>query len=298
MALATLLCGGDASAQGAPRVTILTVKQEKIEGAFKGATPTELVIELAGQELKIPTANVAYVSFTGDAPAGAATTAAPSKMDTAFAAFAELNRALAVGVLRDQYSERLVATMSKVVEFTGGDSREWMDIRLAMYSAMEQYKEPLAKLENWTDASMYFGRAMADIQWAETLRKRGDAERMHQETPDEKPLPLNQDVPGRLGFGDRLMSRDMDKGTENAYNDVWTFEVTTVGTVTIEMSAGPFDTHLTLLDASGKKLDSDLAFGSKATIKRRLGTGKYVIWAGSWKPRDVGNYTIHALLTP
>jgi hypothetical protein len=296
--VAALLGAREASAQTAPRVTILTVKQEKIEGAFKGATATEVVIELAGQELRIPTSNIAYVSFTGDAPAAGAAAAAPSKMDTAFAAFAELNRALAVGVLRDQYSERLVATMSKVVEFTGGESKEWLDIRLAMYNAMEQYKEPLAKLENWKDASLYFGRAMADIAWAETLRRRGESERTHVESPNEKPLALNQDVGGRLGFGDRVMSREIDKGTENAYNDVWTFEVTTVGTVTIEMAANAFDTHLTLLDASGKKLDSDLAFGSKATIKRRLGTGKYVVWAGSWKPRDVGNYTIRALLTP
>jgi hypothetical protein len=294
LVVAGVMGAADAMAQ-TQRVTIVTVKQEKLEGAFRGATPTDVSIELAGQEIKIPVASIAYISFTGAAPAAAATAAAAAlPIDTAFAAFAELQNALAVGVLREQYSERLVATMSKVVAFTGGSSREWMDVRLAMVNAIAQYQEPLKTAESWESAAGYWTKATYDLQWAEALHKRGDAERMHEERMDERPLALGEQVEGRLGHGDRLMSREMDRGTENAFNDVWTVDVPTGGNLVIEMTAAPFDPHLTLLDANGKKLDSDLAQTYRATIRRRVPPGTYRIWAGAWKPRDVGNYALRA----
>ena len=91
-----------------------------------------------------------------------------------------------------------------------------MGIRLAMVNAIAQYQEPLKDLESWKGASTYWARALSDINWAEALRKRGESERNHQESPEEKPLPLNQDVEGRLGFAGAFKTRDVGSYTIHA----------------------------------------------------------------------------------
>ena len=46
-------------------VSISTAKGETIEGLFRGATETEVVIEIAGQRVRLPISDIRLISFVG-----------------------------------------------------------------------------------------------------------------------------------------------------------------------------------------------------------------------------------------
>jgi hypothetical protein len=54
-----------AYAQESPKITITTKTGENLEGTFKGGTNSEIIIDIAGQELRLPIAKVRFSIIRG-----------------------------------------------------------------------------------------------------------------------------------------------------------------------------------------------------------------------------------------
>lgn len=280
-------------AQPLRRVTIVTTKGDTIEGTLKSVTDVDILIEVAGQPLRVPLETVRYVSFVGildDAPSKGTDSATPA--DGALKALKELRTATEVGMLRAQYSEKLVAALSPVLAFAErGPAAVHADVKKAMLLAANEYKAPLATVGSWKNAGAAMARAATWVSYAEALLALKDEE-THAEEPGEKTISVGSDVTGRLGFGDAVMARTLDWTATDGFNDNWSLELNSPSRVTIEMSANPCRPHLVLTDESGKKLDSDAApFDGTARIRKSLTTGRYHIWAGTFDPQ-VGTYRL------
>ena len=273
-------------AQSQPKkVTVVTAKGDVIEGVLRGATDTELSIEVAGQLVKIPLDTLNYVSFVGridGSTAAAASVPAASPLDAAFAGFQDLQMATEIGVLRPQYSEKLGTALRPVQTFLSQPDDSWADVKTAMKKAIELYQWPLSDLDSWKDASSLFNGARRWVDYAKTLAALpGDA--THKENPAERKIEPHGSFSGRLGSGDRplpagyLGSKLLSIHYDGGPSDVLSFDLSTAVDFDVEMSCTPCGGGLVLLDGSNKKIDSDM--GLPARIKKHLEPGHYVLLA-------------------
>lgn len=292
LSLTVVLSAVALSAQLPRRVTIVTQKGDVIEGTLKSATDSEVVIEIAGQALKVPVETIKYLSFVGKLDAAPSVVAHSGKpIDEAIKSLNELRAATRVGMLRAQYSEKLVATLPQVRTFAESREAGWFDVKLAMTNAVLHYQRPMASIESWKDAGWNMGMGGRWVDYVETLRANGDEE-THTEKPDDQPISIGSAVTGRLGAGDASMSKMLDASSEGGFNDKWSLELTSPANVTVSMTSEPCRPHLTLTDGSGKRLDADSGpYGGDASIHKSLPAGRYRIWAGSFSSQ-VGSYKL------
>jgi hypothetical protein len=273
-----LLCSLTVFAQ-ATRVTILTTDGERVEGVLKGASGTEFVLDVQGAERKITTASVAQLIVVPLSP-----------LRSAFVAFEPLLNALSSGsVNRENYNVYL-AKAEGAAGFANG-SGGWADIRMAMRSALTEYQDAATK-DGWDKRDEFWRRAHFDLMWAAELEKRDANTPGRIEDPTPRPLRIGQQVRGRLGVGDRQMTKAIDATAIGAFNDLWGIELRGSATVVIEMSSNVLTPRVTLLDESDRVLASETAEFSHVTLRRRLTTGAYRIMAGTSKASDVGTYTL------
>ncbi len=283
------------SADGS-KVTIATQKGDIVEGIFLAATATEITVEVAGQPLKIPVSSVKYVSFVGVLGAGGADAkaAGPASgtMEAAFAALHKLQETLRVGVLRAQYSEKLVETLPTVNAFIDNGS-DWPDVRLALASATVAYKRPLGAgtryYTPWQFAAGDFAEASVFIAYAESLAKI-PSEKDHTESPDEVPLELGREIEGRLGTGDRHVLNKLTEKLAGRLADVYVVNLSG-GHLAVTMDQHFGTCGLVLADSAGVAVkveakdrpSSELRFDVKVP-------GKYRIWAAG----TMGTYKLNA----
>jgi hypothetical protein len=276
-------------AQEPRRVTVSTLKGDTIEGIIKAMTATELILQVAGQDLHLPLDTLKVISFVGkiddSRPAGG------SSLSDALKALNELHAASEIGMLRDQYSQKLIETLPRVRAFTK-TATGWNDVRLAMEAAIAKYQEPLQDLASWKNAGAAMTAGAKYAAYAEELSRR-DGEESHVETQAEREVRLGEVFRGRLGMGDRAMPRELDRSSEGAFNDVLKLTVSTLTQVTIALTCNDICIpHLTLTDEAGRKMEGDAGFSGRSTIKRQLKSGTYLIWAGAMNKGEVGEYTL------
>jgi hypothetical protein len=109
---------------------------------------------------------------------------------------------------------------------------------------------------------------------------------------------------GTLAFGEvrhqSLAATDC-RLVDGSYADFWTLNLTTAGSIQIDLLSGTFDTYLGLLDSEGEILgDSDdhdnpigaTFYDTSARIERTLGTGSHTIVATSYTPATTGSYQL------
>jgi hypothetical protein len=278
----------------AKKVTISTKDGTSVEGVLRSLTDAEIVVEIAGQPLRFPIDSIRYLSFVGkiDTPTTSATTPATS-MELALKALKDLKAATEIGMLRDQYSQKIVETLTKVRDFTGSETKDWLQVKAAMEKAIEVYQAPLASLDAWKTAGSFMTWAAEWSEYAAELVIRPD-ENKHVETASDGTITWNQTVMGRLGIGDRVMTRDLDASTAGGFNDRFTLEVaSTIPYLRIVMTCRPCRPHLTLQSAAtGRQIDGDAGNLGTSTIERRnVPAGVYYIWAGTWQTQ-LGDYTL------
>lgn len=280
-------------AQEVRRITVVTLKGDVIEGVLKSATGVELSVEVAGQQLRLPLSTLKLISFVGRIDEARAASSPVSPMDDAFKALNELAAATEIGMLRDQYSQKLIDTLPRVRAFTKV-AAGWDDVRAALELAIVQYQEPLADLANWKSAG---GSMAAGRKWAEYAKELAtrDGEETHSETSAEQDLRVGKSVRGRLGKGDRQMPGELDRSSQGAFNDVFRLKLDSVTQVSVVVSCGTCKPHLTLADASGRKIEGDAGYSGKSTIKRQLKPGVYSLWVGEIYAGEVGEYTLEWL---
>lgn len=271
------------------RAAVMTAKGDLVEGVFKGLTDTEAVIEIAGQTVRIPLADVRYVSFVGKIEVAGTVVPTLSPMEKAFASLKDLRTATQIGMLRDQYAQKLVETLPPVRAFVDAEEANWFDVRLALMSSLANYQRPLSSLEAWKGAgeSMGFGGAYAE--YAMKLASQPD-ESTHKEDPAELSITVGGEARGRLGFGDQIMAARLDRSTEGALNDVYNLIITEKQRITIEMACVPCLPHLTVALA-GKAVEGDMGWNGKSTIRFDAIPNRYQIWAGTQKG-SVGEYVL------
>ena len=280
------------------RVTVVTDKGDVIEGALKGATDTEVSIEVAGQPVKIPVASIRYLSFIGkinDAGTTAppATAAAARTVDVALAALRDLRSVTEIGVLRTQYSEKLVSTLLPVKAFADRSDGTWIDLKAALRKATSYYQAPLISLESWSNASRMF---MFAAQWADyaALLSGQPNESAHIESGDQQQIDTRGTLNGRLGSGDRQLPKNLlRKDFDGGFSDALQFSLATDADLDVEMSCAPCHAGLVLMDSTGKKIDSDAGISrtSAPHIKKRLPPGRYVLLPATTID-EVGSYKL------
>lgn len=281
------------SAQSARRVTLVTQKGDVIEGTLKSATDADVVIEVAGQPLRVSLETIRYMSFVGKLDAAPPMgTDSGKPLEVALKALKELRGASRVGMLREQYSEKLVATLPQVRAFAEGPGDSWADVKIAMMFAVARYEAPMASLEMWTNAGFNMTVAGNYVDYVEALMALKDEE-THTEKPSDQAISIGSDVTGRLGKGDVIMAKTVEKSAAGGFGDNWTLDMKTPSQVTIELTSKPCHPYLVLTDESGKKLDSDAggSLSGQARIRKSLPAGRYHIWAGS-SVSEVGTYKL------
>jgi hypothetical protein len=107
------------------------------------------VLEVAGQPIRLPIETVSSISFTGSTSAisSSAAVSTSKPVETALASLKSLKAATEIGMLRSQYSQKLVELLPQVSEFVSSKETTWVDARLAMLQAIEYYRMPLSTLE-------------------------------------------------------------------------------------------------------------------------------------------------------
>lgn len=276
-------------AQEGRRVTVSTLKGDTIEGTIKAMTATELTLQVAGQDLHLPLETLKVISFVGKIDDSRPT--GPSPLGDALKALNELHAASEIGMLRDQYSQKLIETLPRVRAFTK-TATGWNDVRLAMEAAIAKYQEPLQDLASWKNAGAAMTAGAKYAAYAEDLAKR-DGEESHAESQNEREVRQGAVVSGRLGMGDRTMPKELDRSSEGAFNDLLKVVISALAQTTIAMTC--HDTcipHLTLTDEAGRKIEGDAGYSGRSTIRRQLKPGTYFIWVGSVSKGDVGEYTL------
>lgn len=276
--------------QESRRAAVMTAKGDLVEGVLKAVTETEAVIEIAGQSIRIPVAEIRYISFVGKIDAATSGTAAVlNPMEKAFASLKDLRAATQIGMLRDQYAQKLVETLPNVRTFVDSDGDDWKDVRLALMSAMVNYQLPLSSLDAWKGAGESMGRGALYADYAMTLAQEKD-EAKHVEDPGIKQISIGDEKTGRLGFGDQQMAAKLDRSTEGGLNDVYDLVVKEKQRVTIEMSCVPCIPHLTVA-LIGKSVEGDMGWNGKSTVKFDADPNRYQIWVGTQKG-SVGSYRV------
>ena len=290
LALAALV--SSVSGQSERRVTISTTKGDVVVGPLRALSADEVAIEVAGQSIRIPLSEVKYLSFVGEiAPSLPGATSAETPLQAALRSAKSMRAASQVGLLREQYSAKLVETMPAVQAFIAEDDKRWINVKAALVALAANYQAPMADLQSWNLASTYMGRAARWLAYADDLSTRPGEETA---TGIEETKPLNQSdaVTGRLMIGDAQMDRSLDASSVGGLNDRFTIEVPTYSTLEILMTCAPCDPHLTLVDPKGKKVDGDAGSGGTSKLsKKNLSPGTYTIWAGTYA-RQVGDYKL------
>lgn len=293
---------GHVAAPGS-RATIVTKQGETVSGALVATTPEGLTLSLGGQPIVFRFENISSVNFGAEpsAPTGATTAVLASStkrasLDAALRALSELQAATEIGVLRPQYSEKLIETLTRVKAFTDAPGTDWADIRLAMLTAINYYQQPLADLDNWKDAPTSWASARPWVEYSRRLASSDAPD--HEEWNTASPLELNQSVTGRLGMGDRKMPSSLDRSSAGHFNDVYVLKLDAPATVVITMRSPLLSPHLTLLDAWERRIEANAGFFGDSTIKRKLAAGTHYIWAGSMGDRFVGTYSLSVNAQP
>lgn len=291
-----------ANAQIETPATVVMRTDAVVEGVFRGATAEEILLDVAGQSLRLPLARIKYISFAGrlERVTVSKEPAPPRLIDQAQAAFKELRAATEAGLLREQYSQKLLDTLPRINEFVNGPGTDWADVRLAMQMATRLYKEVLGGvgstsevLQAWQQAPNNWAQAAKVVDYA-TLLASDPREETHVAAPSEAAIKLGQSVQGRLGVGDVLMSSTLDVSSAGSFNDVFKLELGGQANLKIQMNGnGVCRPHLTLADARGKKIEGDMGGSTyPATITRKLVSGTYFIWAGTDSPNEVCAYSL------
>ncbi len=282
----------------APKVTVATKKGDFIDGALRSASPSEVVIEVAGQPITIPTDGVKYLSFVGrieqTPTSSSASGTAPGTIEDALAALDEIGKAVRVGVLRPQYADLMVAQLPRVMAFLDTPDEDWMDVRLALQAARHEYEGPLRSIEAWSNGSAYITEAGLWVLYAKWIREQPDA-RTHREAPFKGQLQLDTPVEGRLGFGDSKLPAELARYAElpSAPAEAYEIDLPQPGKLTLEVtSPTPGHPSLVVIDSFGKVLDSDSSGRLKKDLKA---TGHHTVWVVG---NPVGTYKLTANFSP
>ena len=179
--------------------------------------------------------------------------------------------------------------LSPVREFIERDDG-WWDVRIALEKAIGFFQQPLSSTSAWSSASRDFTRAATFADIATKLAALPDAPD-HVESREVTPIEVDGRLEGRLGHGDWLMPRELDRFSAGGLNDQVSFTLEERSSVEIVMDCNsPFcRSHLTLVDAQGGSIDSNS--GSAAEIRHTLEPGNYLIWAGT-SAGFIGFYTL------
>jgi hypothetical protein len=265
------------------KVSVATKKGDLVDGTLVGVSATDVSILIAGQSVKIPLADVKYLSFSGrlDTPcaSGASGGARPGSAEDAFAALDDLRGALQVGVLRPQYSDKTVALLPRVNAFARDiGTGEWMDVRIALAAAVSEYSIPLVSLEAWEQAPYRWARASRFVDYAKKLYS-NPGERTHGETENiEGMLDLGKAIEMRLGVGDaKLPQLDSDWGGRSA--ERYKFSIATPAKVIFTGTGAGYDHALFLMDTNGNRIGKET--GESTSLKKKLQPGTYLLWVSS-----------------
>ena len=273
-----------ASADEGTRITVVTHTGEKVEGTLRGIAGNELLLDVAGQSFKLPVETLKYISFVGEMENVSSQMKSATKkqpLDDALDAFKELRAATEVGILREQYSQKLLDTLPRVNAFVNGEKVDWADVRIAMIFATRLYQDALNR---WGEKDSIlstvpqddWSSARAFVDYAALLASY-PGEKTHREKPSETSIMVGASADGRLGVGDSIMSKELDRSSAGGFNDVFKVMLASQTNLDINLrTKGGCPPHLTLVDALGKKLD-----GSSGNIRRNLNPGTYTIWAGT-----------------
>ncbi len=265
------------------KATIVTRSGETIEGVFRGATGADVTIEVAGQPIRIELAKVRYVSFVGaiNASAGDATKAPGhprGSIEDALAALGDLMAATRVGLLRDQYGEKLVATMPRVDAYLDAAGKEVSDVPLLIRRARTVYAIPLSSVASWQSASEYMTRGASIVGYANHLIESDKGASSHKEDPAPLPLAWGPSA-GRVGVGDLEVEKNLKPDHSWTYADVREFSVTQETEITITMGASPCDPQVYILSPAGGKVAEKHGEGS-VTMKVKVKAGSYRLLLG------------------
>ncbi len=291
------------AAQTGTPVTVETREGDRIDGRLLSATETEVTIRVAGQPITLPVSEVRYLSFVGaivqsDGPGDRSNDGQANGPDPLLVGLLNALRSIEVAAdigfddeAREDYAQ--VYAEAFVRQFETSADTSWVDVRIALASALQQYREPLESDFRWTARERSFDRAVPFLSYATQLSA-DPSEASHTEDPEEtRVLALSQLVEGRLGWGDREMAGVLDSSSEGAYNDLFQFTLTESMRTEIELRCTPCAPHLTVTDAAGAKIEGDAGRrGGRSRIRRDLEAGTYYIWAGTNKANDVGEYTL------
>jgi hypothetical protein len=268
-------------------------KGDTVEGTFRGASATELSIEVAGQQLRIPLGDIRYLSFVGRldsaGPAVSATpgTSATGSIDDAFAALDELDGAVRIGVLRAQYSEKIVATLPRVLAFVDANEADNPDLSSVLREAVRFYKMPMEEISKyynpWEQAPSAWGIAGRYVDYAKQLAKNP---RPPEEDTATRELVLGQPMKGRLRHGDKVVPPGIDKDSAGYLADVFRLKLDSETKLSFRMTAIPCPGTILVLDGTGKKI-ADKAVELKKTLK----AGVYEVWAAC---RTAGDFDFQA----
>jgi hypothetical protein len=283
------LGAASAVAQQPRRVTVVTDKGDAVEGVLKGVSETEASVEVAGQTMRFPLGAIRYISFAGKLEGGEHGSAVVTPLAKAVESLRSLRAATEIGLLREQYSQKLLELLPAVNEFANAPGDDWADVRLSMQGASRRYQAPMSSVDSWKYAGDYMLQAARRGDYAAKLANYPN-EASHREEPAVQTLELGDPVMGRLGVGDQIMSSKLDRSTEGGFNDVYRFTVTAKSRLEITMTCEPCTSHLTLVLA-GRKLEGDYGGGGQSTIRFDAVPNTYEVWAGT-EQGEVGEYRL------
>ncbi len=278
-----------AGAQEPPKATVFTKQGDTVEGIFLGATAVELSMEVVGQQLKIPIAEIRYVSFVGqvESPAGVAAKPTVGSLEDAFAALDDLDEVVRSGVLPGQYSQEIAARFARVWVCLD-PKRTDRDLATALTAAVAKYMNPLNAFGDsklWEEAPGSWWVASLYVDYAKELAKNTSR---HQETPEVRALAPGQPAKGRLGYGDKLVPASVDKDYVDYVADVYQLKLGAQTKLAFTISASPCAPVVLIIDGSEKKIvDKQSPIG----WKKSLGPGDYQVWVAC---PTVGTYTLTA----
>lgn len=266
------------------KVTVATRKGDFVDGTLRSATGSAVLIEVAGQPLTFPVADLRYVSFVGriegtGASATAASAPAPGSAEDAFDAIEEIHKAVRVGVLRPQYSELLVKHLPRITDFIEKPGQDWADARIAMEKAVTKFQTPMRSPAAWTSASESLTMGGQWAAYAKWLREQ-PGEVNHRERPFRGTMAIGQPVRGRLGEGDTNPPPGVRQYEDQAEYpaDVYDLELAQDGTLSfaVDSAPGPKEPRIVLVDAAGKTIETI----SRPNVMwaRGLKAGRYTVW--------------------
>ena len=163
------------------RVSVATKDGDLVEGTFRGATNASVSVVIAGQKISIPTDNVKYISFAGKLEGSGDVDSGATEFESAFAAIEEFQASLEIGLLREQFNEKLVETMPTVRSYIKSTGDEWADVKLAFALAIQDYQ---ATINQWRDRNQYIESAREWTEYAQFLRRESSAN--HRESDEHQ----------------------------------------------------------------------------------------------------------------